>query len=421
MKCDFSLVIRMIVTNVCLMNVVLCLGACVGQSPANQAAAAGTAVAPQVISDNQLSVDSIAAGWIGLFDGQSLYGWRAESEVDWSVADGMIAAASGEMGLLRTTSQFADFHLSLEYRAGVTTNSGIFVRTSPRPKNVTSDCFEVNIAPADNPFPTAGIVGRRKATGPVGEKIGGWNRMEVVCIGPKVTVWSNGQQVNDLVADNPGRGFIGLQFNSGNIAFKNVFLKPLGLTPMFNRKNLDGWNDAEKRASSFQVTDDGDLKMTSGRGQLESKKRLGDFVLQASCRTNARGLNSGIFFRSIPGEFTNGYESQIQNQFHSGDPTQPVDCGTGGIFRRQDARRVNARDREWFTKTIVAVGPHVSVWVNGYQVTDWTDNRKPHANPRRGLRLDAGSIILQGHDPTTDILFGRIDAAELAARRPDAE
>ena len=72
---------------------------------------------------------------------------------------------------------------------------------------------------------------------------------------------------------------------------------------------------------------------------------------------------------------------------------------------------------KWFTKTIVAVGPHVSVWVNGLQVTDWTDKRKPHANPRKGLRLEAGSIILQGHDPTTDILFGRIEGAELSPRR----
>ncbi len=382
-----------------------------------QSAAPAVPQPPETTATGELSEESIAEGWVGLFDGKSLFGFKSESEVDWKVAGGAITATSGQVGLLRTTSQFSDFHLSLEFRVDSRTNSGVFVRTSPRPKKVTSDCFEINIAPKDNPFPTGGIVGRQKASTSVAEKVGGWTQMQIVCLADSVKVWVGGNQVNELQSGNLGRGYIGLQFNKGDIAFKNIFLKPLGLTPMFNRKNLNGWDDSQKGASSFEVTETGDLKMLSGRGQLESKKLLGDFVLQASCRTNAEGLNSGIFFRSIPGEFTNGYESQIQNLVRDGDPTKPVDCGTGGIFRRQDARRVNAQDMKWFTKTIVAVGPHVSVWVNGYQVTDWTDKRKPDANPRKGLRLEAGSIILQGHDPTTDIMFGRIDAAELSPRR----
>ena len=44
-------------------------------------------------------------------------------------------------------------------------------------------------------------------------------------------------------------------------------------------------------------------------------------------------------------------------------------------------------DREWFTKTIVADGPHMAVWVNGYQVSDWTDTRPEKENAREGLRL----------------------------------
>ncbi len=412
MNSNFSLVIRTILITALSVIVGANLPpvACQTVSPADLEP-------PKITDAGELSEASIAAGWISLFDGESLFGFRSESEVDWKVADGAIMATTGSVGLLRTTSQFSDFHLSLAFRADQKTNSGVFVRTSPKPKKVNADCFEVNIAPADNPFPTGGIVGRQRASISVAEQAGDWTQMRIVCHGERVKVWVNGNLVNDLESGNPGRGFIGLQFNKGNIAFKNVFLRPLALLPMFNRKNLDGWDDTQKGASSFEVTDAGDLKMTSGRGQLESKKLLGDFVLQANCRTNAEGLNSGIFFRSIPGDLTNGYESQIQNQMRDGDPTKPVDCGTGGIFRRQDARRVNAQDMKWFTKTIAAVGPHFSVWVNGYQVTDWTDKRKPNANPRKGLRLEAGSIILQGHDPTTDILFGRIDAAELSPRR----
>jgi hypothetical protein len=124
-----------------------------------------------------------------------------------------------------------------------------------------------------------------------------------------------------------------------------------------------------------------------------------------------------VFFRSIPGEFWNGYESQIQNGYKDGDRTKPVDCGTGGIYRRVSARKVVADDFTWLTKTIVADGPQIAVWVNGYQVTDWTDRRKPHANPRSGLRMAPGTIILQSHDPTTNFDFRNIRLAELPPGR----
>jgi hypothetical protein len=117
----------------------------------------------------------------------------------------------------------------------------------------------------------------------------------------------------------------------------------------------------------------------------------------------------------------NGYECQIHNGYKDGDRTQPVDCGTGGIFRRQDARRVVADDREWFHLTLAADGPHMAAWVNGYQVSDWTDDRPPHDNPRNGLRLKPGTIMIQGHDPTTDLNFRNLQIAEIPPRLTNAE
>jgi len=77
---------------------------------------------------------------------------------------------------------------------------------------------------------------------------------------------------------------------------------------------------------------------------------------------------------------------------------------------------VIADDFEWFAKTIIAEGPHIAVWVNGTQVTDWTDKREPDENPRRGLRLEPGTIMIQGHDPTTDLSFRNLRAAEMPRR-----
>ena len=112
----------------------------------------------------------------------------------------------------------------------------------------------------------------------------------------------------------------------------------------------------------------------------------------------------------------NGYECQIHNGIKNGDRTQPVDCGTGGIFRRHNARLVAANDLEWFHMTLIAERNHMAAWVNGYQVSDWTDDRKPDPNPRNGRRDEPGTLMLQGHDPTTNLSFRNIAIAEIAKR-----
>jgi len=368
-----------------------------------------------------LTADEVAAGWLSLFDGKTLYGWKSESAVDWQVVDGEIRASGGLVGLLRTTSQFGDYQLRLEFRAEPETNSGVFLRTSPQPRDPASDCYELNIAPPDNPFPTGSFVGRLKSNAePARHAAHEWHQVEVLAEGAHFVVTIDGRQVLDFTDSKPlGRGYIGLQFNQGAIAFRKIALLPLGLKPLFNGRDLEGWDSSLSEASRSSVTPAGELRLQGGRGQLETAGRFGDFVLQLECQTNSAELNSGVFFRAIPGQLMNGYESQIHNGMKDGNPEQPADFGTGAIFRRQPARRIVARDQEWFTKTLIATGPHFATWVNGYQVCDWTDSRPPHENPRNGLRLESGTLILQGHDPGTDILFRKLRAAELPPRRQD--
>jgi hypothetical protein len=124
-------------------------------------------------------------------------------------------------------------------------------------------------------------------------------------------------------------------------------------------------------------------------------------------------LNSGVFFRCLPGEFWSGYEAQIRNQWEGNDRTKPVDYGTGGIYNHQPARKVVSSDHEWFTMTIIAQGKHMAVWVNGYQTADFTDNRPPDKSGRKGSMVEKGAISLQGHDPSTDLSFRHIRIAEV--------
>jgi hypothetical protein len=290
------------------------------------------------------------------------------------------------------------------------------------PKDPSTDCYELNICDSHPAFPTGSLVGLAKPAKPVsGEEA--WKTFHVTVRGPAIDVKLDGEPILSFVNKRPGarnHGFVGLQKNAGKIEFRNVFLRPLGLQPIFNGKDLSGWRLVPGGKSEFKVVD-GAINVKNGRGYLETERTWDDFVLQADILSNGKHLNSGIFFRALPGTEKNpaeGYESQVRNEWEGDDRTKPVDFGTGAIYRRVAARRVVSNDFEWFTKTLIARGPHIAVWIDGYQVTDWTDTRKPNPNPRNGLRLEAGHFSIQGHDPTTDLSFKNIRVGEYPPAAP---
>lgn len=365
-------------------------------------------VARAAKAPNTLSEQELNDGWILLFDGETTFGWKPNSEANWKVAEGAISVDAGQRGLLNTTTQFGDYVLKVDFRAAAGTNSGIFLRTPLKPTNPAVDCYELNIADEMvSPFATGSFVGREKASRV--KPSDDWRTLIVKAEGGHFTVSLDGRRVLDYLDPRPlGRGHIGLQFNHGRVEFRNVKLKPLGLVSIFNGRDLTGWKVFPDRKSEYTVTPEGELNVKNGNGQIEFQQPVADFVLQLEIFSAGKHLNSGIFFRNIPGEFWQGYESQIQNGYEGGDRTRPIDYGTGAFYRRQKARKVVSNDFEWFHKTLIADGPHMATWVEGYQVTDWTDTRKPHDNPRNGLRLAPGTITIQGHDPTTDLSFRKL-------------
>jgi hypothetical protein len=366
---------------------------------------------------NQLSADEVSAGWISLFDGETMFGWKANNDVNWRITEGVIHADQGTPGLLLTTAEFSDYELRSDFRLEKGGNSGIFLRSMFVPKDPTTDCYELNMCDSHPTFPTGSLVGLAKPDKVIsGEEA--WHTYHVIAVGSQIDVELDGKKILSYHDSRPTarrRGFIGLQKNEGKAEYRNVYLKPLSEKELFNGKDLSGWRVVPGGKSEF-TANDGTIQVKNGRGFLETESVWGDFVLQAEIRTNGNHLNSGIFFRAMPGtakEPSNGYEAQIHNAWKDNDRSKPVDFGTGAIYRRIPARRVVSNDFEWFTMTLAATGSHVGVWVNGEQVTDWTDTRKPSENPRVGLRTRAGHFSLQGHDPTTDISFRNLRAAEL--------
>jgi len=372
-----------------------------------------------------LSPVEAADGWILLFDGETLFGWTPEGGARWRVENGILVADSGDAGWLRSNSAFADFILVCEFRTGAEGNSGIFLRSArPEAGPPHETGYELQIWNQHPQYPTGSLVNHAAAKGArfLPDQ---WNQYEVRAEGTHWVVKLNGKQVLETWDQKSLAGYIGLQYNPGRkIEFRNIKLKPLNLRPLFNGRDLTGWRRVDTpRAKESPVWEarDGMIHVEKGPGHLETEEQFQDFILQLDVRTNPRAPghhpNSGVFFRGQPGVLWSGYEAQIRNEYEDEDPTRVVDFGTGGIYRNQPARRIVARDGEFFTMTIAAHGRHMAVWVNGYPVSDWEDPHPEGTNVRKQEAvLSAGTISLQAHDPTTNLDFKNIRIAPLPAR-----
>ncbi|MBM3980060.1 MAG: DUF1080 domain-containing protein [Planctomycetes bacterium] len=331
---------------------------------------------------NTLTEQETGLGWVQLFDGETTFGWTIDGPA--TVKDGWLVFGGDKPVKAHTNLKTSGGHVAFEaaWSGEKQPTLHLFDVSKDKNKNTIDDIIE---------FKKQGIK-------PPWAKLQGSIR-EPYAVEPVARV--------EVPAGS-------------ELRLRSVQFFPNGrgpLTKLFTGKDLTGWKvngaDPKRMASKWEVTKAGELSVKNGPGDLVTEKEFDNFVLQFECKTLGKALNSGFFFRCIPGQYQNGYEAQIQNAFKDDDRTKPADFGTGAIYRRVAARRVVSNDNEWFTMTVVANGKHIATWVNGYQVVDWTDDRNPNDNPRQGYRAAKGPISIQGHDPTTDILFRNIRIAEL--------
>jgi hypothetical protein len=197
-------------------------------------------------------------GMLELFNGRNLHGWSyvsadpsvPQGEV-WSVQDGILTCEGTPVGFVHRGPDVQDFRMVVEYRWKPGTkpgNSGIFSRIKgpmkPLPHAIEVQLMHGNAGDtlglqgkkvsAEQPrffsvkqHALAGdIAGVRKLQDrerPAGE----WNRVEILAIGPRYTVWMNGELVNQVVGVEVSSGPVGLQSEGGVIQFRRVRLAPL--------------------------------------------------------------------------------------------------------------------------------------------------------------------------------------------------
>lgn len=167
-----------------------------------------------------------AAGWVELFDGRTLDGWESQTKANWRVAEAVITAGDGEPGLLVTTRRWKDYEIEISFRAEKGANSGVLLSTRKTVTDPATECYEINIAPASNPYPTGSLVGRVKYVG--ARESPEWRTFRARVDSGTVTVWLDGVKIVEYKDRKPLEGgHIGLQFREGSVQFRSIRLQDL--------------------------------------------------------------------------------------------------------------------------------------------------------------------------------------------------
>ena len=89
-------------------------------------------------------------GWVELFDGKSLAGWKAsENKGSWKVSEGRLAADGGRSHLFydgpANQAMFRNFELEVEALARPRCNSGVYFHTAYQESGFPVQGFEIQI------------------------------------------------------------------------------------------------------------------------------------------------------------------------------------------------------------------------------------------------------------------------------------
>ena len=176
-----------------------------------------------------LNAQSNTNGWISLFNGGNLNGWKQlNGKAEYKVINNEIVGISKfgtPNSFLCTVGEYSDFILEFEVFVDPVVNSGVQFRSKSLSEfnegRVHGYQFELD--PSERGF-SGGIFEEAKrgwlyplSLNEKGRKVfknGSWNTCRIEAIGNTIRTWINGVQCSNLVDDDTASGFIGLQVHS---------------------------------------------------------------------------------------------------------------------------------------------------------------------------------------------------------------
>lgn len=191
---------------------------------------------------------------------------------------------------------------------------------------------------------------------------------------------------------------------------------PEGFTPLFNGKDLTGWHVSKTNhhgtTPEFRVLHGlivGTQNPLGKGGILLTDRRYRNFEVYMEVKPDW-GCDSGLFLRSseageayqvmldyLPGGNLGGIYGERLKGVSMGGPdwaSMSQDERAAAMKKRNEAWQKAWKREEWnsIRARIEGAVPHITVWINGQEVTDWTDTANNAANG-----AEDGMIAIQMH------------------------
>ncbi|MFC1764921.1 family 16 glycoside hydrolase [Planctomycetota bacterium] len=353
---------------------------------------------------------STEAGWIPLFNGKNMDGWRASEHPDsFSVKDGVIVAEGPRSHLFYVGSvqsgQFKNFELKVEVKTFPGSNGGIYFHTAYQETGWPGKGYEVQVNNSfiRDPRKTGSLYAIQDVPVAVAQDEE-WFTEHIIVQGQRVVIKVDGRTTVDwteaadftppasMAGRILGRGTFALQGHDpkSKVCYRNIRVRPLPdsvasvtapqeWVSLFDGKTLNGWQQINGTAT-YEVAE-GVIKGTTVAGSPNSflcSQLYGDFELEFEVQLDSR-LNSGVQIRSnsLP-EYragrVHGYQVEIATNGTAGYIYDEARRGWLSLDRSDPWAQAAFQKEKWNHYRVVCVGDSLCTWVNGVPVADVVDD-----------------------------------------------
>jgi hypothetical protein len=171
-----------------------------------------------------------ADGWITLFDGKTLNGWKAsEHPATFTVADGAIQVFGERAHLFYmgdvNNHNFKNFEFKVKVMTTPGSNSGIFIHTAYQEEGWPSQGYEIQVNQTHTDWRKTGSVYALQDVKETFVKDNEWYTEHVIVQGKKITVKVNDKVINEYTEGETSKGKEGTVALQGHDPKSKVFYK----------------------------------------------------------------------------------------------------------------------------------------------------------------------------------------------------
>ncbi len=168
-----------------------------------------------------------ADGWVSIFDGKTLNGWKLtdESPSTFSVQDGAIVVAGPRAHLFYegpvNNHNFKNFEWKAQVKTTPGSNSGMFIHTAYQPSGWPSKGYEIQVNQSHTDWRKTGSVYGLQDVKEVFVKDDEWYTEHIIVQGKNVTIKVNDKIINNYTEpDSVSNGASTKKLSSGTVALQ---------------------------------------------------------------------------------------------------------------------------------------------------------------------------------------------------------